>query len=277
MHILRGIYFNSYKLEKPWMVGITILLLSIGVAFVGYVLPWGQMSFWGATVITGLLSTVPYIGDFLTVWLWGGLSVATPTLGRFLTFHFFLPIVLSILVLIHIIFLHSSGSSIPLRARRRSGKLPFHPFFSLKDLLGFTVVFFFIIVVIFSNPDIFIDPENFKPADPSNTPPHIQPEWYFLFAYAILRSIPNKLGGVIALLSSIFVFYFLPYLFKANTPSPLVIKLRFFLFVSVSVLLTWIGSLPVEEPYISIGQGLTLIYFLIIFLPFIFKDWFRKI
>lgn len=266
IHIGRGIYFNSYELISTWVRGIVILFLLIGTAFLGYVLPWGQISFWGATVITNLLSAIPYIGEKIVLWLWGGFAVDNPTLNRFFTIHFLLPFILIALILFHLIFLHETGSSNPIGLPMNNDKIPFYPYFLIKDFIGyilFAIVFSIIIIIL---PYILNDPDNFIPANPINTPLHIQPEWYFLFAYSILRAIPNKLGGVIALVSSILILVILPIF-----PSTYIKGMQFYpitqhifwMWLSTCVLLTWIGIKPVEDPYIGIRQFLTIIYFLL--------------
>nr|AXS64832.1 cytochrome b [Cucujoidea sp. 11 KM-2017] len=264
MHIGRGIYYNSFNLMLTWTVGVLILFAVMATAFLGYVLPWGQMSFWGATVITNLVSAIPYIGMEIVQWLWGGFAVDNATLTRFFTFHFLLPFVVAALVMIHLLFLHQTGSNNPLGTNSNSDKMPFHPYFSLKDLVGYMIMMFSLITLTLYNPYLLGDPDNFTPANPLVTPVHIQPEWYFLFAYAILRSIPNKLGGVIALVMSIAILLFLPLMNKnkfLSTQFYPMNKLLFWSMLSIVILLTWIGARPVEDPYILTGQILTVIYF----------------
>jgi len=203
LHIGRGVYFIRYSNKKVWLRGIILLLSLIGTRFLGYVLPWGQISFWGATVITNLLSAIPFLGNRLTLWIWGGFSVDKATLTRFFRLHFLMPFILTGLAIAHIVLLHEKGSNNPLGRPRNLDKIPFHPYFSWKDILGALLLISIIFNVLAIWPFVFSDPENFIPANALITPPHIQPEWYFLFAYAILRSIPNKLGGVIALFLSI--------------------------------------------------------------------------
>nr|UDU84837.1 cytochrome b [Bactra venosana] len=277
LHIGRGIYYESFNLKYTWMIGVIILFLLMGTAFMGYVLPWGQMSFWGATVITNLLSAIPYLGDMLVNWIWGGFAVDNATLTRFYTFHFLLPFVLAMMTMIHLLFLHQTGSNNPLGINSNLDKIPFHPFFSLKDLIGFFVMLFILIMLTMVNPYLLGDPDNFIPANPLVTPPHIQPEWYFLFAYAILRSIPNKLGGVIALVMSILILIILPMTFNKKIQGiqfyP-INQILFWFMVTTVILLTWIGARPVEEPYIITGQLLTLIYFSYFILnPLLSKYW----
>nr|YP_010550088.1 cytochrome b [Ornithodoros phacochoerus]AIZ58638.1 cytochrome b [Ornithodoros phacochoerus]UYL27156.1 cytochrome b [Ornithodoros phacochoerus] len=264
IHIARGLYFSSFILKGPWYSGISIIFILMATAFLGYVLPWGQMSFWGATVITNLLSAIPYIGTSITQWIWGGFSVDNPTLTRFFTLHFMFPFILTALIITHIFSLHETGSSNPLGISNNIDKIPFHPYYTLKDILGLLTMLLALFMIIMNYPFMFSDSENFLEANPLITPPHIQPEWYFLFAYAILRSIPNKLGGVMALFMSIAVLMFLPLTvkpkFKALSMQPLK-KLMFWMFINTFILLTFIGACPVETPFITLGQILTIIYF----------------
>ena len=198
-HVGRGIYYGSYTFELVWIVGVTLFLIVMATAFLGYVLPWGQISFWGATVITNLFSAIPFIGINIVDWLWGGFAVDNATLVRFFAFHFLLPFIISGLTITHLLFLHTTGSNNPLGINRNLDKITFHPYFSYKDIIGIGIIGVGLFYICLQAPWILGDPENFIPANPLVTPIHIQPEWYFLFAYAILRSIPNKLGGVIAL------------------------------------------------------------------------------
>nr|YP_010417390.1 cytochrome b [Ophiusa tirhaca]USF12088.1 cytochrome b [Ophiusa tirhaca]UYX62417.1 cytochrome b [Ophiusa tirhaca] len=264
LHIGRGIYYESFNLKHTWMIGVTILFLLMATAFMGYVLPWGQMSFWGATVITNLLSAIPYLGSMLVNWIWGGFSVDNATLTRFYTFHFLLPFIILMMTMIHLLFLHQTGSNNPLGLNSNYDKIPFHPFFSYKDLLGAIILLFILIMLTLTNPYLLGDPDNFIPANPLVTPEHIQPEWYFLFAYAILRSIPNKLGGVIALVMSILILIILPFTFNKKIQGIQFYPINQFLFwtlITMIILLTWIGARPVEDPYIITGQLLTIFYF----------------
>nr|WKD81456.1 cytochrome b [Frankliniella intonsa]WKD82119.1 cytochrome b [Frankliniella intonsa]WKD82145.1 cytochrome b [Frankliniella intonsa]WKD82457.1 cytochrome b [Frankliniella intonsa]WKD82483.1 cytochrome b [Frankliniella intonsa] len=267
IHIGRGIYYESFYLIETWNMGILIFFLTMASAFLGYVLPWGQMSFWGATVITNLLSAVPYLGTSLVYWIWGGFSVDNATLNRFFVFHFICPFIVLALVIFHLFFLHIKGSSNPLGVSSKSFKISFSPFFLIKDIMGFMFFFFFLFMVIMFFPYYLGDPDNFSIANPMVTPLHIKPEWYFLFAYAILRSIPNKLGGVAALFMSISILFFLPMLKKEKIKQGSQFNIKkqiiFWVLISVFFLLTWIGAEPVEDPFIIIGQILTVIYFLI--------------
>lgn len=270
IHIGRGIYYYSFKLTNTWIIGISIYITSIATAFLGYVLPWGQISFWGATVITNLISTIPYIGNIIVQWIWGGFSINNATLNRFYSLHFILPFLILFIVIIHLYFLHKTGSSNPLGLNRNLYKIFFHPYFSIKDNFGFIILILIFIIINLEYPYLFSDPDNFNLANPIITPIHIQPEWYFLFAYAILRSIPNKLGGVIALLSSIIIIYFIP-LIRSKLNSLCIYPLSqitYWIHINNFILLTWAGAQIIEHPYIIISQSLSLIYF-IYFLLFI--------
>jgi ubiquinol-cytochrome c reductase cytochrome b subunit len=269
LHIGRGIYYFSFFKTKVWFVGVVILFLVIAAAFLGYVLPWGQISFWGATVITNLFSAIPYIGSDIVIWLWGGFRVDNPTLVRFFSIHFLVPFIVTVIVIIHLFYLHESGSSNPLGVNRNYIKIIFYPYYLVKDFLGFIVffiVFFFICLI---EPWTLGDPENFNFANPLVTPIHIQPEWYFLFAYAILRSIPRKLGGVVALVLSILILFTLPFLNSNKIRSIMYYPfsvIYFWLFIVNVILLTWAGARPVEEPYVVTSQILSITYFLYYFL-----------
>lgn len=264
LHIGRGIYYESFNLFYTWIIGVIILFLLIATAFIGYVLPWGQISFWGATVITNLLSAIPYLGTLLVNWIWGGFAVDNATLTRFYTFHFLLPFILLIITIIHLLFLHQTGSNNPLGINSNLDKIPFHPFFTFKDLIGFIILIFILTLLTLTNPYLLGDPDNFIPANPLVTPIHIQPEWYFLFAYAILRSIPNKLGGVIALIISILILIILPFSFNKKIQGiqfyPLN-QILFWFIITTIFLLTWIGARPVENLYVITSQLLTIFYF----------------
>nr|BAN04931.1 cytochrome b [Cynops pyrrhogaster] len=274
LHIGRGLYYGSYMFKETWNIGVVLLLLVMATAFVGYVLPWGQMSFWGASVITNLLSAIPYVGSSLVEWVWGGFSVDKATLTRFFAFHFLLPFLIAGVSMIHLLFLHETGSNNPTGIPSNQDKISFHPYFSYKDLLGFLLALFILVLISLIMPNLLTDPENFIPANPLMAPPHIKPEWYFLFAYAILRSIPNKLGGVIALLMSILILVFVPMLHTSKQRSLTfrsTSQTLFWLLVANTLILTWIGGMPVESPFTEIGQITSIIYFLlfIIMIPLI--------
>jgi len=264
LHIGRGFYFGSYLLKGTWFTGVFLLLLLIATSFLGYVLPWGQISFWGATVITNLLSALPYFGRTIVTWLWGGFSVDAPTLRRFISFHFLLPILLVLLAGVHICFLHDSGSSNPLGISSESDKVPFHRYYVLKDFFGFALLTSVLCYLVFMEPNYFLESVNFSPANPIVTPPHIVPEWYFLFAYAILRVVPSKLGGVFALLSAV-----CSPLFLAVSPTSKMkslsyygpVKLYFWFFVFNFLLLTQAGSWPIVLPYSSLTSLFSISFF----------------
>nr|YP_010587781.1 cytochrome b [Nilodorum tainanus]WAB46390.1 cytochrome b [Nilodorum tainanus] len=280
LHVGRGIYYGSYKYFYTWNVGVILFFLTMGTAFMGYVLPWGQMSFWGATVITNLLSAIPYMGTELVQWLWGGFAVDNATLTRFFSFHFLFPFIIAAFTMIHLLFLHQTGSNNPLGINSNSDKIPFHPYFSYKDIFGFMVMLMSLTFLTLIAPYMLGDPDNFIPANPLVTPPHIQPEWYFLFAYAILRSIPNKLGGVIALVASIAILFILPFTnkftFQSNQFYP-INQILFWMMTMTVVLLTWIGARPVEDPYITTGQILTIMYFLYFIINPLIAIWWENL
>nr|QXI73087.1 cytochrome b [Aotus vociferans] len=267
LHIGRGLYYGSFLFLKTWNIGTILLLTTMATAFMGYVLPWGQMSFWGATVITNLLSAIPYIGSDLVQWIWGGFSVDKATLTRFFTFHFILPFIIAALATIHLLFLHETGSSNPSGMTSDPDKITFHPYYTAKDILGLIFLLLSLMSLTLFMPDLLTDPDNYTLANPLNTPPHIKPEWYFLFAYAILRSIPNKLGGVLALVLSILILMVIPMLHLSKQQSMMfrpITQILFWTLVADLLTLTWIGGQPVEYPFVTIGQTASIMYFFII-------------
>nr|AKE07126.1 cytochrome b [Monopterus albus] len=264
LHIGRGLYYGSYLYKETWLSGVALLLLLMATAFVGYVLPWGQMSYWGATVITNLLSAAPYTGPQMVNWVWGGYSVDHATLTRFFSFHFFLPFLIVAMSFIHLIFLHETGSNNPAGLNSNMDKIPFHPYYSFKDLFGYLLFFLLLTLMSQFSPNLLSDPDNFTQANSLITPPHIKPEWYFLFAYAILRSVPSKLGGVIALAASIFVLMLVPFLHMSKQQSMTfrpISQLVFWTLIATVAILTWIGGMPVEYPFITMGRVASVLYF----------------
>nr|YP_011036639.1 cytochrome b [Planaphrodes nigricans]WRK21243.1 cytochrome b [Planaphrodes nigricans] len=281
MHVGRGIYYGSYKYKMTWIIGMLIMLMTMATAFLGYVLPWGQMSFWGATVITNLLSAIPYMGDMLVKWVWGGFAVDNATLSRFFSLHFILPFIILMLVMIHLFFLHTTGSNNPMGLKSETDSIPFYPYFYIKDMMGFSFMLWILLLINMTMPYSLSDPDNFTPANPMVTPIHIQPEWYFLFAYAILRSIPNKLGGVISLMLSIFILLLLPMSMKMKFSGLMfypVSQMNFWNYLTTVILLTWAGAKPVEAPYSTTSVVLTINYFLYFITdPLLTKKWDKMI
>ena len=268
IHIFRGLYYGSYKSPREvlWWLGLIILLLMMATAFMGYVLPWGQMSFWGATVITNIFSAIPVVGTTVVNWLWGGFAVDNALLNRFFALHYLFPFLIVGVVILHIVALHTHGSNNPLGIDKKGPQdsIPFHPYYTIKDLFGLSFVLTIFAFVVFYAPDYLGHPDNYIPADPLKTPAHIVPEWYFLPFYAILRAIPDKLGGVIAMISAILILFVLPWLdtskVRSATFRPIYKKLFWLLLVDV-IILTWIGGKPVEGNYILIGRLATIYYF----------------
>ena len=267
-HIFRGMYYGSYKAPREllWMTGVVIFLLMMATAFMGYVLPWGQMSFWGATVITNLFSAFPLIGDSIVTWLWGGFSVDNPTLNRFFSLHYLLPFVIAGVVFLHIAALHITGSNNPLGIEPKSEQdtIPFHPYYTIKDSFGLVIYFIVFAVLVFFIPNYLGHPDNYIPANPLVTPPHIVPEWYFLPFYAILRAVPDKLGGVLMMFGSIALLFVLPWLDGSPVRS---MRFRpwarpfFLLWVVAVVVLGYVGGKPAEEPFVTISRFAAAYYF----------------
>nr|YP_010394714.1 apocytochrome b [Phytophthora rubi]DAZ89151.1 TPA_asm: apocytochrome b [Phytophthora rubi] len=278
VHIFRGLYYGSYitPREALWCSGVIIFILMMATAFMGYVLPWGQMSFWGATVITNLFSAIPLIGKDIVDWLWGGFAVDNPTLNRFFSLHFTFPFVIVGAVLIHLILLHEVGSNNPLGITLKTENIPFYPYFYTKDLFGLMVLFLIFFIFIFYYPNTLGHPDNYIEANPMKTPLHIVPEWYFLPFYAILRSIPNKIGGVIAMFGSLIILLTIPFTNSSEIRSTAfrpIFKVCYWLLVVTFLLLGWVGQCPVEYPYTEIGI-ISMIYyffFFIIIIPFLGK------
>jgi len=275
-HIFRGLYYGSYMYPraKLWISGVIIFLLMMATAFMGYVLPWGQMSFWGATVITNLFSAIPFVGGAIVEWLWGGFSVDNATLNRFFSLHYLMPFVIAGLTVIHLSLLHTVGSNNPLGINTNVESIPFYPYFYVKDLFAFFILIALFSFFVFFYPNALGHSDNYIPANPLVTPPHIVPEWYFLPFYAILRSIPDKLGGVVAMISAILALILLPFINTSEVRSSKfrpIFSIGYWFLVADFILLGWIGQKPVESPYIEVGMAGTLFYFsfLLILLPII--------
>ena len=268
IHIFRGLYYGSYKAPREllWILGVVIFLLMMATAFMGYVLPWGQMSFWGATVITNLFSAIPGIGEAIVTWLWGGFSVDNPTLNRFFSLHFLLPFVIVGVVVLHLVALHRFGSNNPLGIDTKGPQdtLPFHPYYTIKDFFGLSVFLTFFAAAVFFFPNFMGHPDNYIPANALQTPAHIVPEWYFLPFYAILRAVPDKLGGVLAMFGAIAVLFILPWLDRSPVRSGRfrpIFKIFFWLLLADCVLLGYIGAMPAEGLYVLVGRLATVWYF----------------
>jgi len=278
IHIFRGLYYGSYKTPREllWILGVVILLLMMATAFMGYVLPWGQMSFWGATVITNLFSAIPLVGESIVTWLWGGFSVDNATLNRFFSLHFLLPFVIVGVVVLHIVALHRFGSNNPLGIDTKGpqDQLPFHPYYTIKDLFGLSVFLTIFSFMVFFQPNFLGHPDNYIPANPLVTPAHIVPEWYFLPFYAILRAVPDKLGGVLMMFGAIAVLFILPWLDRSPIRSggfrP-IFKIFFWVFVIDCVALTYLGAQPAEGIYVILSRVATAYYFIhfLVLLPFL--------
>ncbi|MBL6432597.1 MAG: cytochrome b/b6, partial [Alphaproteobacteria bacterium] len=276
IHMFRGMYYGSYKAprEISWILGVIIFLIMMATAFMGYVLPWGQMSFWGATVITNLFSAIPLVGESVVQWLWGGFSVANPTLNRFFALHYLLPFMILGVVILHIWALHVPGNNNPTGVSVKSGQdtVPFHPYITVKDMFAMVVFLLFFGWFLFYIPNYMGHADNYIPANPLVTPAHIVPEWYFLPFYAILRAVPSKLGGVIAMFGSIAILFFLPWLDTSKVRSgafrPL-FRQFFWVFAIVCVFLGWLGAQPAEGIYVILARIAMAYYFayFIIILP----------
>ena len=278
IHLFRGLYFGSYVTPRHfvWVIGVIILFLMIMTAFIGYVLPWGQMSLWGATVITNLVSAIPLIGDSIVSWLWGGFSVDNATLNRFFSLHYLLPFLIVAASLLHLIILHQDGSGNPLGIDSSVDKVSMYPYFIVKDLLGLLLLAILFSFFVNFFPNLLGHSDNYIEANPMVTPAHIVPEWYFLPFYAILRSIPHKLGGVIAMVSAIAILALLPWIYSTEVRSSRfrpIYKFFYWTILLCCVVLGWIGGMPVEEPYILIGQLASMYYFFyfLLFLPILGK------
>jgi ubiquinol-cytochrome c reductase cytochrome b subunit len=266
-HIFRGLYYGSYINPRGalWNSGVIIFLLMMGTGFMGYVLPWGQMSFWGATVITNLASAVPFVGGAIVEWLWGGFSVDNATLNRFFSLHYLFPFLIAGLVIVHLSLLHTTGSNNPLGINKNVDSVSFYPYFYVKDLLAFLALVTFFSFIVFFFPNSLGHADNYIPANPLVTPSHIVPEWYFLPFYAILRSIPDKLGGVVAMISAILILMILPAINTSEIRSSKfrpIYSVTYWFLVADFLILGWIGQQPVETPFLEVGQVATVFYFM---------------
>ena len=266
VHIARGLYYGSY--QKPrgftWVIGVVLLILMMATAFMGYVLPWGQMSFWAATVITNLFSAFPFVGEAVVSWLWGGFSVDNATLNRFFSFHYLLPFLIAAVTIIHLAVLHQNGSNNPLGINGSMDKISFFPYFVFKDMFSWLIIGFFFCLFVYFVPNYLGHTDNYIEANAMVTPAHIVPEWYFLPMYAILRSIPHKLGGVIAMFAALLVLLVLPYAGVSETRSStfrILHRYFFWVFILNFIILGWIGGCAPESPYLEIGQIATVFYF----------------
>ena len=268
IHIFRGLYYGSYKFPREilWMLGVVILLLMMATAFMGYVLPWGQMSFWGATVITNLFSAFPIIGDYIVTFLWGGFSVDNPTLSRFFVLHYLLPFAIVGVVALHLVALHQFGSNNPtgVDVKSENDTIPFHPYYTVKDYFGLGVFLIIFAGLVFFAPNFLGHPDNYIPANPLQTPAHIVPEWYFLPFYAILRAVPDKLMGVLLMFAAVLVLFFLPWLDRHKIRSanfrPFY-RQFYWLFAIDCIILGWVGAMPAEGIYVLIARIATVYYF----------------
>jgi ubiquinol-cytochrome c reductase cytochrome b/c1 subunit len=280
IHMYRGLYYGSYKYPREllWILGVVILLLMMATAFMGYVLPWGQMSYWGATVITNLFSAIPLVGDSIVTLLWGGFTVGNPTLNRFYSLHYLLPFVIVAVVFLHLMALHQHGSNNPLGIDRRGPQdsIPFHPYYTVKDMFGLLVFLLFFAVFVFYAPNTLGHPDNYIPANPMVTPAHIVPEWYFLPFYAILRAVPDKLLGVLLMFAAVLILVLVPWLDTSPVRSARfrpIYRIIFWLLVIDTIVLGWVGANPPEGIMVTIGRFATFYYFLffLVLMPLIGK------
>ncbi len=283
IHLFRGLYYGSYKAPREllWFLGVFIFVLMMASAFTGYVLPWGQMSFWAATVITNLFSVIPLVGEEVTLWLWGGFSVGSPTLQRFFSLHYLLPFVIAAVVVFHVWALHVHGSSNPLgiNVKGPQDTIPFHPYYTAKDAVGFGVFLLILVVFVFYEPNYMNHPDNFSPANPLVTPPNIVPEWYFLPFYAILRSMPDKVLGVILFVASIVVLFLVPFLDTSRVRSAKfrpVFRQFFWIFAADAIILGFVGANPPEGTWVIIGRLATAYYFAHFFIVLPFVGWLER-
>ena len=265
-HIFRGIYFGSYIKPRQllWISGVIIFILMMATAFIGYVLPWGQMSFWGVTVITNIFSAIPFVGKSIVEWLWGGFSIGNPTLNRFFSFHYLFPFLIVGVTIIHLALLHINGSNNPIGLESPSNKISFYPYFYVKDLLAFFFLIFLFSFLIFYYPNLLGHSLNYIPADSMSTPSDIVPEWYFLPFYAILKAVPHKIGGILLMGGSLIILFILPFIHFSEIRSAnfkLIYKFIFWLILITFILLMWVGQKSTEQPYVGIGQFLTFTYF----------------
>jgi ubiquinol-cytochrome c reductase cytochrome b subunit len=266
IHMFRGLYYSSFVRPRHflWISGVLIMFVMIMTAFMGYVLPWGQMSFWAATVITNLMSAIPFVGNDVVIWLWGGYSVGNATLSRFFALHYLLPFIILALAIVHILLLHEFGSNNPLGIDAYPDAVYLTPYYTIKDLLSIVFFLIFFGFFVYFTPNYLGHPDNYIPANPLVTPPHIVPEWYLLPFYAILRSIPDKLGGVVALLAAIIILAFAPVLLEADIRGlqhRYYAKPLFFVFFVICLMLGWLGAQPIKAPYYQLGQVVTFFYF----------------
>lgn len=265
-HIFRGLYYGSYMKPRQllWCSGVVLLLLIMGTAFTGYVLPWGQMSFWGATVITSMVTAIPFGGKMILEWLWGGYTINVPTLKRFYSVHFILPFIISGVTIIHLALLHKVGSTSPIGSDTGVDDVPFYPYFFAKDLFAFTCFMFVFGVLVFLFPNLLNHPDNCIPADPMETPSHLVPEWYFLPFYAILRSIPHKGAGISAMIGSILIMFIIPFNYTGyvrNTTYRPLFKIFYWALVSDFLILLGVGQAQISDPFISLGQSASIYYY----------------